>query len=116
MAVIGAHILIHTPEADALRSFFGDVLGLRHVDDGGWPIYAMPPAELGVHPSEGSTHHQVSLMCDDMEATVSELRERGVELDGEPVDYGHGPMATLLLPGDVRILLYEPRHPTAIAR
>jgi catechol 2,3-dioxygenase-like lactoylglutathione lyase family enzyme len=114
MAVVGAHILIHTPEADAVRAFFRDVLGLRYVEDDGWPIYALPPAELAVHPSDGSTDHQISLMCDDIEATVADLRSKGVELEGEPIDYGHGPMITLVLPGDVRMLLYAPRHPTAI--
>jgi catechol 2,3-dioxygenase-like lactoylglutathione lyase family enzyme len=114
MAVVGAHILIHSPEVEGLRAFFRDVLGLGYVEDNGWPIYTLPPAELAVHPSEGSTEHQVSLMCDDIAATVSELRAKGVGFEGEPVDYGHGPMVMMNLPGGVQMLLYEPHHPTAI--
>lgn len=70
----------------------------------------MPPAELGVHPSDGDTRHQLSLMCDDVRATVDELRARGLDVDAEPRDLGFGSGCTLMLPGGVEMLLYEPRH------
>ena len=111
MPITGAHLLLYTPEAEALRATLRDALGWRHVDDGdGWLIFALPPAELGVHPSDGETHHALSLLCDDIGATVDELRERGVDVRGEPEDKGFGIGVTIVLPGGVELLLYEPRH------
>jgi len=57
---------------------------------------------------------QLSLLCDDIAATADELRAKGVEVRGEPEDKGFGVGVTLVLPGGVEILLYEPRHETAI--
>ena len=115
MAIIGAHMLLYTPEAVELRATLRDVFGWKDVDAGdGWLIFALPPAELGVHPSEGETMHQLSLLCDDVVATADELRAKGVEVRGEPEDKGFGVGVTLVLPGGVEILLYEPRHKTAI--
>ena len=111
MAITGAHVLLYTPRAEALRAVFRDALGWEHVDAGdGWLIFALPPAELGVHPSDGETAHGLSLMCDDIEATVAELRAKGIEIRGEPEDRGYGIVTTLVLPGGVEIDLYEPRH------
>jgi hypothetical protein len=108
-------VLLYTPEAEALRELIRDTLGWHDVDAGdGWLIFALPPAELGVHPSEGETMHQLSLLCDDIAATADELRAKGVEVRGEPEDKGFGVGVTLVLPGGVEILLYEPRHETAI--
>jgi hypothetical protein len=115
VAIVGAHVLLYTPEAEALRAQLGDVFGWTHVDAGeGWLIFALPPAELGIHPSEGETMHQLSLLCDDVGATADELRRKGVEVRGEPEDKGFGIGVTLVLPGGVEVLLYEPRHETAI--
>ena len=73
MAVIGVHALIYTPEAEALRALLTDAIGWSHVDAGeGWLIFALPPAELGVHPGD-QPHHELSIMCDDIAATVAEL-------------------------------------------
>lgn len=119
MAIIGAHMLLYTPEADALRAVFRDVFGFRHVDAGnGWLIFALPPAELGVHPAEGTgaeaVQHKLSLMCDDIQATVSELRAKGIAIPGEPEDHGYGIVVMAALPGGVEVQIYEPRHPVAI--
>ena len=115
MAITGAHMLLYTPEAESLRATLRDVIGWDHVDDGdGWLIFALPPAEIGVHPSERSTKHEISLMCDDIEATVADLRAKGVEFSTEPTDAGYGIAATMVLPGGVEVSLYEPRHQTAI--
>jgi predicted enzyme related to lactoylglutathione lyase len=120
MAITGAHFLLYTHEPEALRDIFRDVFDLEHVDAGdGWLIFALPPAELGIHPAEGPTfesgvRHQLTLMCDDINATTESLRSKGVEVRGEPLDEGWGITTTLALPGGVEVMLYEPRHPTAI--
>jgi catechol 2,3-dioxygenase-like lactoylglutathione lyase family enzyme len=111
MPIIAAHMLLYTPEADAVRAVLRDVLGWEYVEDHpGWLIFKLPPSEVGVHPSEGSTKHEICFMCDDLEATTAELREKGIEFDGEPSDERFGVVTTMLLPGGVRVLLYEPRH------
>jgi hypothetical protein len=111
MAVIAVHGLFHTPQPEELRAFLRDVLKWKNVEDHpGWLIFALPPAELGVHPSEGSTKHEFCFMCDDIAATVAELRDNGVEIRGEPTDMGFGIGTTIVLPGGVEVLLYESRH------
>lgn len=120
MAVIGTHALLYSSEPEALRAVLRDVFGFRHVDaGGGWLIFALPPAELGVHPAEGPTfesgvRHQLTFMCDDIQATIRTLRGRGVEVRGEPQDEGFGVTVMLGLPGGVEVMLYEPRHAMAI--
>ena len=110
-------MILFTPEADALRAVFRDTLGWRNVDAGdGWLIFALPAAELAVHPSDGGTQHELYLLCDDIGSTVEELRGRGIDVRGEPEDRGWGIAAPLVLPGGVEVTLYEPRHPTAIAQ
>jgi predicted enzyme related to lactoylglutathione lyase len=120
MGVIGAHALLYSSEPEALRALLRDVFGWTHVDaGGGWLIFALPPAEIGVHPAEGPTYasgvrHQLSLMCDDIGKTIAELKSKGVNVVGEPVDEGYGITVDLALPGGVTVMLYEPRHPVAI--
>ena len=120
MAITGTHALLYTSEPEALRDIFRDVFGFKHVDAGdGWLIFALPPAELGIHPAEGPTfgsgvRHQLTFMCDDIVKSVEELRSKGVDVRGEPQDEGWGITTTLVLPGGVEVMLYEPRHPTAI--
>lgn len=120
MAISGVHALLYTSEPEALRAVFRDVFGWKHVDAGdGWLIFALPPAELGVHPAEGPTYeggmrHQLSLMCDDINATARELRGKGIKIEGEPQDEGWGITLMMNLPGGCDVMLYQPRHPVAI--
>ncbi|HYR63863.1 MAG TPA: extradiol dioxygenase [Actinomycetota bacterium] len=100
-----------------MRAVLRDVIGWESVDAGdGWLIFALPPAELGVHPSGPGEQasHQLTLMCDDITATVAELRARGIDFRGDPYEAGFGIAATMVLPGEVEVMVYEPRHPTAI--
>ena len=114
MAIIGAHIILYTSQPEQLREVLRDVFGWDHVDAGsGWLIFKVPPSELGVHPGEQPSH-QFSLMCDDVGVTMQELRGRGIEFRGIPEDMRFGVGVTMILPGGVEVLLYEPRHPTAI--
>jgi catechol 2,3-dioxygenase-like lactoylglutathione lyase family enzyme len=114
MAITGTHALLYTSDPEALRACFRDVFGWDHVDaHDGWLIFALPPAELGIHPAEQPAH-ELSFMCDDIEATMAELRAKGIEFDGEPVNQGYGIAVDMVLPGGVKVGLYEPRHPTAI--
>ena len=115
MAIIGAHMLLYSSEPEALRTMLSDAFGFKSVDaGGGWLIFTLPPAEVGVHPQEGPIRHQMSLMCDDIVATVAELRGKGVQIEGEPQDQAWGIVVTMSLPGDVKVMLYQPRHALAI--
>ena len=111
----GAHVLVYADDAPAARTFLRDVLGWDSVDDGGgWLIFALPPAELGVHPSDGETKHELWLICDDLDTTVAELRSHGIEFIGDPAEEGFGVWIRMRLPGGVEVPLYEPKHPLAI--
>ncbi len=120
MAIFGSHMLLYSNEADALRAVLRDVFKFTSVDAGhGWLIFKMPPAELGIHPVEGPAagnkgQHQISFMCDDIKETINELKLKGVGFDGEPYNAGFGTAVMMVLPGDVRVLLYQPRHAIAI--
>jgi hypothetical protein len=118
MPIVGAHMLFYTSEAEALRAVLRDALGWPFVEHAestpGWLIFKLPPAEIGVHPWEGPTKHEIAIMCDDIEGTIAELREKGVEFRGEPTVADFGITITMLLPGGVEVMLYEPKHPRAI--
>jgi catechol 2,3-dioxygenase-like lactoylglutathione lyase family enzyme len=91
--IIGVHAIIFTRDAEADRAFFREVLDLPSVDaGGGWLIFALPPAELAAHPTDGDAHHELYLMCEDVRATVEELRAKGVEFTREISDEGFGLM------------------------
>jgi predicted enzyme related to lactoylglutathione lyase len=111
----GVHAIVFTKEPDGVRAFFRDVLGLSSVDaGGGWPIFALPPAELAAHPTDEHGHHQLYLMCDNIEATVKELKVKGVEFTADITDAGWGLMTRMRLPDATQLALYEPKHPTPL--
>jgi hypothetical protein len=87
----------------------------RAVDAGdGWLIFALPPAELAVHPTDDRGHQELYLMCDDIEETIRDLEARGVHRS--PVkDEGWRLSTSLQLPGGEELGLNEPRHETALA-
>jgi len=111
------HALIYSKKAPEARRVLAKAFGWRSVDAGeGWLIFAAPPAEVAVHPSDGEEHHELYLMCDDVRRTVADLRRKGVRTTKPIADRGYGLVTALRLPGGVEIGLYEPRHPTAIRR
>jgi predicted enzyme related to lactoylglutathione lyase len=124
--ITAVHTLIYSDDAPATRAFLRDVLDWPYVEHEasgpGWLIFKTGPSELGVHPTssvhEGREYssprqHVISLMCDDVEATVREIEARGAEFTGPPEDYGFGIGTNLKVPGADEIMLYQPRHPKA---
>jgi catechol 2,3-dioxygenase-like lactoylglutathione lyase family enzyme len=113
--ITGLHALVHADDADAARAFFRDVLGWPHVDaHDGWLVFGTGPSELGVHPTEGGTeHHEISLVCDDLEQTVAELGAKGATFSGVIENRGFGRTIVLEVPGGGHMTLYQPRHPIA---
>lgn len=114
--IAGAHTIIYAEEPEMARAFFRDVLGLANVDAGnGWLIFALPPGELAFHPTEGPAHHELFLMCHDIERTVNELKLKRVEFVSPITDARFGRMIRLKVPGAGEISLYEPKHPSPLA-
>lgn len=112
--ISAVHLLIYSADAEADRAFLRDVLGFPHVDSGdGWLIFKLPPAEVGVHPTEGAGKHEIFLMCDDIEATVAELSAKDVEFVRPVNDAGFGLETAMRLPGGGELGLYQPKHATA---
>jgi predicted enzyme related to lactoylglutathione lyase len=109
--ITGMHAIVFSPEAEKVRAFFADVIGLPSADaGGGWLIFALPPAELAVHPADGQVRHELYLMCDDIQATLADLRGKGVEVAQEVSDQGWGLLAAICLPDGSELGIYEPRH------
>lgn len=113
--ITGVHAIVFSPAADKVRAFFADVLGMSSVDaGGGWLIFALPPAELAVHPADGTDRHELYLMCDNIEDTLAELRAKGVEVARDVSDQGWGLLAALRLPDGGELPVYQPRHPSPL--
>ena len=116
--ITGVHAIVFSADAAKVRSFFADVLGMSSVDaGGGWPIFALPPAELAVHPlaqpvPHGRGQHELYLMCDDIHATLAELTAKGAEVARNVSDEGWGLLAAIRLPDGAELAIYEPRHPS----
>ena len=109
--ITGVHAIVYGPDAEAMRAFFRDVLELPFVDSGGgWLIFALPPAELAAHPTEGAPEHQLFLTCDDVDATIAELRAKGVEIVGPVREAEWGRLASVRVPGGGELGIYQPRH------
>jgi predicted enzyme related to lactoylglutathione lyase len=109
----GVHITFYTEDAEGLRAFFRDTLGLPCTDvGGGWLICDVGEAELAAHPVDGGSAppYEVSFYTDDIDATVAELRERGAEIVGENDERNWGRLAHVQLPSATKISVYEPKY------
>ena len=112
--ITAVHALIYSKRADEVREFLRDKLDLPHVDSGrGWLIFALPPAEVGVHPTDGDGRHELFLMCDDLDATMADLAAKGVEFTGGVHEQSWGVETAIRLPGGDTLGLYQPRHAPA---
>src|SRR5471030_1698237 len=108
--ISGAHVIHYSANAAADRSFLRDVLGFKSVDAGhGWLIFALPPAEVAVHPAEGEGKHELYLMCDDLTAEIDVLKAKGVECSAVHNERW-GSITTIKLPGGGTLGLYQPKH------
>jgi catechol 2,3-dioxygenase-like lactoylglutathione lyase family enzyme len=114
--ITGVHAIIYSDKAEAVRAFLRDVLEYRFVDaGGGWPIFALPPAEIAVHPAEGGGKHELYLMCDDLDGTLATLRANGVEPDGPVHEERWGRVTSIRIAEGTSIGIYQPKHPLAIS-
>jgi len=107
--IFGAHVIVYSKDATADRAFLQEILGLPAVDAGqGWLIFALPPAEVAVHPAQESVGHELYFMCDDLNVELSELGEKGVRCsDVEEARWGS--VARIRLPSGGEVGLYQPR-------
>ena len=113
--ITGLHAIVFSPDAEKVRTFFADVLGMPSADAGGGRlIFDLPPAELAVHPADGESHHELYLMCDNLQATLTELGAKGVEVARDVSDQGWGLLAAIRLPDGSELPIYEPRHPSPL--
>jgi catechol 2,3-dioxygenase-like lactoylglutathione lyase family enzyme len=111
--ISGVHAIIFSREADAVRAFLRDVLEFPSVDAGeGWPVFALPPAELAAHPADDAGHHELYLMCDDIEAAIMQLEGKGVEISQPISEERWGRLTAIRMPDGSELRLYQPTHPT----
>jgi catechol 2,3-dioxygenase-like lactoylglutathione lyase family enzyme len=108
----GMHGMMYTTDAEATRAFFRDVLGFKGVDTGdGWLIFDMPEADLGFHPGDAPSF-DISFYTDDIEATVNDLKSRGVTFKSPVRDQGYGLVTYFEAPGGLEIQLFQPSYET----
>jgi catechol 2,3-dioxygenase-like lactoylglutathione lyase family enzyme len=113
--ISGVHAILYGPDVESARAFFRDVLGFESVDSGGgWLIFALPPAELAFHPTDGEARAELYLMCADLDATRERLLEKGVEFAGDIREQSWGRLAQVDVPGFGPLGVYEPRHPSPL--
>ena|ERR1700690_3563318 len=122
--ITGTHVLFYSEKPEADRAFFRDVLGFSSIDaGGGWMLFALPPAEAGIHPTDMEARSliqggsplpgaEIYLMCDDLQAEITRLRAK---VSFSPIETAPwGIKTTFRLPSGGKLGLYQPRHPTAL--
>ena len=112
--IFGAHVIVYSTDAAADRAFFHEVLGFPSVDAGdGWLIFALPPAELALHPADDDPRNELYLMCTDLKAEIAALEGKGVSCS-EVEEARWGLVSRIRLPGGGEIGLYQPNHPSPL--
>ena len=112
--ISGAHVILYSKNAEADRAFFRDVLRFKSVDAGhGWLIFALPPGEAALHPSDANGVHELYFMCDSLKAEMASLAKKGVKCS-EVQEARWGLITKMRLPGGGEVGLYQPKHPIAL--
>jgi hypothetical protein len=112
----GAHVIVYSKDADADRAFFCDVLRYPFADAGhGWLIFALPPAEVAVHPGDEGGRHELYFMCDDVHAFVAEMTAKGIACSAVHEERW-GSITEVTLPGGGRLGVYQPKHASPLGR
>ncbi len=112
--ITGAHTILYSTNPEADRAFFRDVLKFPYVDVGhGWLIFALPPSEIAIHPSDKNNYHEFYLMCDDVEALLADMKGKGVECDSLQRERW-GILTKVALPGGGKVGIYQPLHPRPV--
>jgi glyoxalase/bleomycin resistance protein/dioxygenase superfamily protein len=113
LGLTGVHAILFSAQPERTRVFLRDVLELPYVEvHEGWLIFALPPAEIAVHPADGAGHHELFLMCEDIDATVERLAQRGVETTGGVTEERWGLWTTIVMPDGSGLRVYQPSHPS----
>jgi catechol 2,3-dioxygenase-like lactoylglutathione lyase family enzyme len=116
--ITGVHTMFYTSEPEAMRAFLRDTLRFPATDvGGGWLVFDLPDAEMGCHPTQtdhggtvASGTPSISFYCDDLDATIGELKARGVEFTAGVTDAGYGLVTRFRVPGGFDVELYQPRY------
>ena len=113
--IFGAHVVLFSTDAVADRAFLREVLGFPWVDAGhDWLIFALPPAEVAVHPADENVGPELYFICDDLSAQMAALEEKRVRCS-EVEEARWGSITRIRLPGGGQVGLYEPKHPLALS-
>jgi hypothetical protein len=112
--IFGVHVIVFSEDVEADRAFMRDILGFASVDAGhGWLIFALPPAELAVHPDGEGDRHELYFMCDDLKAEILALAAKGVQCSAMQ-EARWGSITKIRLPSGGEVGLYQPKHPIAL--
>ena len=112
--IFGAHVIVYSNDPTADRAFFRDILGYSFVDAGhDWLIFALPPAELAVHPADENVGHELYFMSDDLNADMATLADKNVRCSTVQ-EVRWGSLTAVQLPGGGEIRLYQPKHPSPL--
>ena len=107
--ISGAHAMIFSSDPDADRAFLKDVLEVPCVaSGGGWLIFKLPPAELGVHGGDNG-FHQLYFICEDVDAFIAAMAAKGVTC-GEIEQAPWGRITYVALPGGGKLGIYQATH------
>jgi catechol 2,3-dioxygenase-like lactoylglutathione lyase family enzyme len=118
--ITGLHTLVYSDDPPATRAFFRDVIGWPYIEPtSGWLIFGSGPSEGGVHPRtwEGrdepyEQRHELSIVCDDLDATMADLAARGAVF-GEVWERDYGRGSYLEVPGIEPLMIYQPSYDPA---
>jgi hypothetical protein len=108
--ILGAHVIVYSKKADADRKFLADLFKTKGADaGGGWMIYALPPAEIAVHPSDENDVHELYVMVDDVEAFALSMKKKKVKCD--PIsEQRWGLLTSITMPSGSKLGVYQPLH------